>query len=177
MKTIRQILAVTLLAFSQVFGQQVLTFEADADAALSMSINTDPTAVNTNYGTSTQNAAYHLPGQFQTWSYFNRSLIHFDLSSIPANSVISSATIDLYALGVSGAVNGHSTVANSAWLRRAFAAWDVNTVTWNTQPPITHPGGVVLPSSTNPLQDYLGVDVTEMVRFMVANPSQNFGFK
>ncbi len=180
MKKFSQFLAVMLLAFTQVFGQNIQTFIADYDALLSRSINTDPTAANTNFSSIDRNAAYHLMGQFQSHTYTNRSLIHFDFSSIPPGTFIESATMDLFSYAGAGGSLAHQPLYLSESIQfapRIDAPWDVNTVTWNNQPtvnPTFFP--TILPAPTDPDQDYLGVDVTEIVRYMINNPTQNFGF-
>lgn len=67
-----------------------------------------------------------------------RTLVRFDLSSIPANCTVTSATLRLFA--------SNSDDSRSVQVYRAAAAWAENTVTWNNQPtvagpPVTQPAG------------------------------------
>ncbi len=179
MKNFSQFLAVMLLACTQVFGQNIQTFIADYDALLSLSVNTDPTAANTNFSSIDRNAAYHLMGQFQSHTYTNRSLIHFDFSSIPPGTFIESATMDLFSYAGAGGSLAHQPLyLSESTLRRVDAPWDVNTVTWNNQPPASSTFfPAILPPPMTEDQNYLGIDVTNIVRDMIDNPSQNHGFQ
>jgi len=106
-----------------------------------------------------------------------RSMIEFDISTIPANSVINDARLTLYHNPTS--IEGeHSTLSgsNSALLRRIITSWGENTVVWNTQPFATTNNQVVLPQSSSPIQDYIDIDVTALVQDMMDDPANSFGF-
>ena len=109
-----------------------------------------------------------------------RSLIEFDLSSIPANAVVNSAFLSLYNNPTSPNNNGgeHSSLSgsNEAVLQRIVSIWEEYTVTWNNQPVTTIQNEVYLPQSTDPHQDYTNIDVTTLVQDMVDNPATSFGF-
>jgi len=79
----------------------------------------------TNYGGATTIQTYWD----ETDPTRRRGLIEFDLSSIPAGAVISSAILELMV-----SVNGFSPIV---YLYRAITNWIENTVTWNTQPGIS----------------------------------------
>jgi hypothetical protein len=49
------------------------------------------------------------------------------------------------------------------------------TVTWNNQPSTTTQNEVTLPASTNDTMDYPKIDVTNLVKDIWNNPSNNFG--
>lgn len=174
MKTIRQILAVTLLAFSQVFGQTALNFHVDYDNAIGGS---DAVSYGSNYGSAIQNATYTIPPNFKgQLPNRNRALLHFDLSPvITFGGVVLSAELRLSALGPSNGYAGHFGT-NDSYIRRVTSSWNPQTVSWNSQPSTTTAGQAYLPQSTSPTQDYF-VDVTEMVRAMIVNyPANNHGF-
>jgi hypothetical protein len=103
-----------------------------------------------------------------------RSLIQFDLSSIPANAVVTSALLSLY-YNPSSTEGTHSGT-NTALLQRVTSSWGELTVTWDTQPTTTTVNQATLPSSSSSTQDYPNINVTAMVQEMVTNPSTNFGF-
>ncbi|HEX2899874.1 MAG TPA: DNRLRE domain-containing protein, partial [Bacteroidia bacterium] len=151
-----------------------LGFIADYDAALGT--HDGQNTSGNNYGTAPQNAAYSVTATNGTPSgNNNRALIHFDLTSIPTNAIVTSAKLKLYARGQNGNLNGHAGNANSSTISTVAAAWSDATVTWDNQPA---PGFVVatLAQSTNPLQDYTNIDVTSAVQDMVAIPANNNGF-
>ncbi|MEO6694556.1 MAG: DNRLRE domain-containing protein [Ignavibacteria bacterium] len=103
----------------------------------------------------------------------NRSLFQF-YHSIPSNVNIIDARLSLY--GNTNPINQYHVGANQAFLRRIISPWSAETVTWNTQPEYVTTNQVVLPESTFPLQDYLNINVTNIFRDMVNNPSAGFGF-
>ena len=127
---------------------------------------------NMNYQAAIQNAAYVKPATNEGLNG-NRSLIHFDLSSIPVGTTISEAKLNLYATGVLGNLDGHQG-ENASVLQRIVESWSPNTVTWNSQPEATALDQVVLAASSDPYQDYLEIDVTTLIQQM--HESDNFGF-
>jgi hypothetical protein len=77
----------------------------------------------TNYGTATLMYAQARTGQAR------RSLVQFDISSIPSGSTINSATLELYVTAVTG-----SQTLN---VHRITGTWTETGVTWNTIPTFT----------------------------------------
>lgn len=103
-----------------------------------------------------------------------RSLIQFDLSSIPKGAEITDARLSLY-------YNDQSTTPgqagnNAAYLRRLIQPWEENTVAWNMQPWYTNENEVLIPASTTTNQDYENIDVTQLVRDMLMYSNTSFGF-
>jgi hypothetical protein len=108
-----------------------------------------------------------------------RALLGFDLSSIPANTTITSATLSLYHNPNSASGNtGHSQIdgSNEAWLQRITSSWNESTVTWNTQPTTSTRNQVIVPASTSNSQNYLNIDVAALVQDMIDDPQTSFGF-
>jgi hypothetical protein len=140
-------------------------------------LNLPPTGEDNNWGGSPDFAT----GAW-TWSGnpgVIRSLIQFDLSSIPLAAVITDARLSLYNNPTSSFFFGqHSSLSgsNESVLQRITAPWDEFSVTWNNQPPTTMLNEVILPQSTSAHEDYLNIDVTTQVNDMFLNPSSNFGF-
>lgn len=117
-----------------------------------------------------------------------RTLIKFaGLSTVPANSVVDSAFLSLYGLP-SYNVNTqgdsyypgspyNSYGDNKCWLQKITSDWTDNTVTWNTQPSVSSANQVEMAASTSQFNySAQRIDVTTLVKDMVSNPSQNFGF-
>jgi Secretion system C-terminal sorting domain len=156
---------------SPIISQTTVELIADYDAAIGFHDNFN--TANNNYGTASQNAAYTIPGT-NGGVNVNRALIHFDLSGLPEGAIITQAQLNLYALGQTGTLNGHSGENNQAIINRIIESWQENTVTWNTQPVTTDINEIYTNPSLNSLQDYTNMDVTSMVQDMWS--SDNFGF-
>jgi hypothetical protein len=106
-----------------------------------------------------------------------RSVFKFNLSCIPQNAVVQSASLSLYYATQNGFGNQqHESLTSSdeSVVQRITSPWFENTVTWNNQPAATNADEVILPQSTAGTQDYTNMDVTAMVQQMVA--TVNYGF-
>lgn len=108
----------------------------------------------------------------------DRGLLQFDLSSIPNNATITSATLSLYAdnsasVGYSGQPTYGSS--NAGWLQRITSSWGLNTVTWNTQPTTTTTNEVPLAQSTLTSENYT-LNVTQLVSDIMSS-GNNYGFE
>lgn len=126
--------------------------------------------------------------QAMAWTWYShgfdggarRSLVEFDLSSIPESAKIVNATLYLYYNPTSGDIPstlGHSQRdgSNKSILSRITTPWSEKTVTWNSQPTITMENQIHVRASTSTTEDY-AIDVKNLVEDMVANPSESFGF-
>lgn len=142
----------------------------DASLGSHTNFNTE----NNNYGTNIYNNAYCIPGA-QGGQNSNRTVMNFDLSAVPANATIVSATLTLYGTGfINSLLPGHFG-NNTAYLKRITSSWSENSVTWNSAPQTTNVNQVSVPASTSASQDY-SILVTALVQDMLANPSSSFGF-
>ncbi len=103
-----------------------------------------------------------------------RSLIEFNLTSIPISATVIDARLSLYFNPTSG--EGTHSGSNAAYLRRITAAWDEAIVTWNNQPPATTVNQISLVATASSTQDHLNINVTAVVQDMVSNPATNFGW-
>ena len=167
----------TLITFlfvgSLLTAQSTVDLRPDMDAALGIHIGQNTGTIN--YGNSTHGSAFCIPATFGMGTNRNRSLLHFDLSQYAPGTQIQSATLDLHAFGPSGNLGGHTGTQNNALIQPVTSAWQEMVVTWATQPTYSTLNNASLAASTNPLQDYLNIDVTAMVQDMIDNPSANFG--
>ncbi len=101
-----------------------------------------------------------------------RSLFEFDLSSIPSNAVISSATLQLYG-------SGHNPLSrtNDSYLSLNNAAWDESTITWNNHPGDDASVTPIYMAGTTSSSQNLNLDVKTHIQKWVQNPASNFGWK
>jgi hypothetical protein len=130
------------------------------------------------------NLGHAIQFQAGTWTWdadgfgqgTHRSLIEFDLKSIPAEAKVHSARL-LLACDTVNYTKGHSSLSKSdaAWLMRVKEAWAETTVTWANQPAADTAGRITLEESKKAKQNY-EVDVTAMVAAMVADSTKNHGF-
>lgn len=106
-----------------------------------------------------------------------RAVMELDLSSIPADAVVSSATLYLYAWNANTGLGSHSELSgsNACWLERVTENWNEGNVTWNTQPASTPANAVFVPGTSDPAQDY-ALNVTGLVQDMVSDPANSHGF-
>jgi len=109
-----------------------------------------------------------------------RSLISFDLTSIPPGANILSATLSLYAnhqqLNGNTALGPMYGISNECYLYPITSSWSNATLSWNNQPTYSSANVTLLPTSTTNFQDYNNLDVSAAVQNMISNPSTNFGW-
>jgi hypothetical protein len=103
------------------------------------------------------------------------SLIQFDLTSLPPNSVITNATLSLYHNSTSNSAGQAGN--NACHLKKVTSFWNESIITWNTMPTSTSVNQVVLDSSTISNQDYTNIDITNFVTDWHTNPNSNFGMQ
>jgi hypothetical protein len=101
-----------------------------------------------------------------------RSLIYFNLSSIPVDATIVSATLNLYAIPSS--TNGHYGT-NAAVVQRITTSWDENTASWST-PPIASTANQVFTAATSSSTENVTINVKPLIETMVLNSNNNQGF-
>ncbi len=146
------------------------------DAVTGKCVYVDGAQPSTNIGHSTQfsSVGWTCSGN----PCYARSIIQFDLTSIPANAVITDSKMSLYAYpnpNNGGGVAMYGT-ANTSLLQRITSSWNENTVSWNTQPNTTIQNQVILSQSSSSAQNYLNIDVKNLVQDMINSPSTSFGF-
>ncbi|MFZ4523367.1 MAG: DNRLRE domain-containing protein [Bacteroidales bacterium] len=103
-----------------------------------------------------------------------RSLIKFDLTSIPAGAIVTNARLTLY-YDASIAI-GQQYGANASFLQPITADWDQMTTTWNNKPPVNTVGQISVPATLSLTEDLADIDMTALVQGWVNDPATNFGF-
>lgn len=109
---------------------------------------------------------------------FGRCIIQFYMPPIPTGYSYSEASLDLYSNPAPYSNGGQAAMLgpNECLLQRITSPWVDNIVTWNTQPTTTIVNQVSLPTSNSSNQDYLNIDVTNLVGDIYADLSNNNGF-
>ncbi len=149
-------------------GPTCLTIKPNAAQGLDAMIR-DINAT-TNYGAVTDiNAGYNT---INTVPAISRSLLKFDLSSIPSGAVITSARLSLYH---DPAVAHSTNTSNDIKLAAITAAWNENTVTWANQP-ATAVSGLNIGNAPSTTSDKLNVDVSSFVQSWVNGSMTNNGW-
>ena len=108
--------------------------------------------------------------------YISRLFLKFNLSPIPVSSSISSAYLSFYHNSTITNYNGIHSGLNESNIQRITSSWQENLITWNNQPTTTALNQLFLPATTSGTQDFLNIDVTNLVQDMVNDPSNSFGF-
>jgi hypothetical protein len=131
--------------------------------------------VNSNFATN----PYLVPF---AWNQFGnteirRTLIQFDLSSLPASAVIDSAFFSLHFsqkfVEDNPPFTGHFG-ANTMQIKRITQPWNASTVTWANQPPSTNTNLIELPSATAQTQNYLKINVKNLITDMTTEGNNGF---
>jgi hypothetical protein len=167
------------LSFAQIlFAQTTVTLTPIQDASVGFHSNYGSS--KRNYGTADYYGAFSQPGAAGGLNS-GRGIMSFDLSGIPAGSTIVSAKLSMYGRGpwstAGEAASVGDTGKNSCFLKRITTSWDQNVVTWHTQPTTTDFDEVTLAKSTSVAENYLHINVTQLVADMVADPDNSFGFE
>ncbi|PCH99135.1 MAG: hypothetical protein COB85_00675, partial [Bacteroidetes bacterium] len=105
---------------------------------------------------------------------WHRQLIEFDITQIPANSLILNAKLSLYSDPTSSIGNENLSGPNDCMIQRLTSAWDENTVTWGSQPTTTTVNQVAIPQIISKYQDHVA-DILALMQDMVNNPSTSHG--
>lgn len=103
--------------------------------------------------------------------YERDSLIIFDLSEIPSNAIITSATLNLYYyLWVD-----NNPVGRTIKCHRVTSTWDEDTTTWNNRP--TYDSTATSSATVPGTYAWMQWDVTEDVLDMVSGTVTNYGWE
>jgi hypothetical protein len=136
---------------------ETATLYAVADAYI---YSANPTQ---NYGSATD-----LYVGSQTASTANRALFRFDLSSLPTDAIVDSASFQAY-LTLSG-----TPATLSVSVHRINVDWAESSVNWSNQPPVT---SIDKSNGVGTTPQYYGWDVMDLAQTWVENPAANFGLE
>ncbi|MEP7375333.1 MAG: DNRLRE domain-containing protein [Chitinophagaceae bacterium] len=136
--------------------------------------------VNSYYITDNANGVNQLT--VAAWTHggspeTSRSFLRFDYSDVPETSILISAKLSLYAMPTPGSgnmVDAHFGTANSFTIRRITSTISPTLYTWNNQPTSSNQNQVIIPQSTSSFQNNTGVDVTNLVKDMLAQGNNGF---
>lgn len=160
-----------LLISTSLFAQSAIILQpGPAEGKDARIFNLDALA---NYGNDVDLVASQLDYSGEPGT--TRSIFQFDLSSLPKGVSVVDARLSLYHNGDSQ-TPGHTVGNNAAYLRRLIVPWEESTVAWNQQPAYTTENEVIIPASANSTEDYLDINVTELVKDMTEFPSTSHGF-
>lgn len=172
----QNLLALFILTVFNLSAQTTVVLHPDAAAGKDAQVNDYGTNTTTNYGTAPVFASY-------VWTngtvFINKALLQFDLSSIPANAVVTNALLDLYADNPTTTFVGNPSTPmngtnNASYIKRVTQAWNESTLTWNNQPAVTNINQATLPTSMSATQDYVGVNITALVQDLVTIGNNGF---
>lgn len=157
-------------------AQQTLTLQPDALSGKDAMLHSLNSNININYGDDPEFLI--SAWTFSSIPAVTRSIIDFDFTQIPLNSVISNAKLSFYARDIDGGSGFHSDLsgANDFIINRITSNWNESTVTWNTIPSISTVNQLPIIGTSIPKQDYLDIDVTQLVKDIIADRNNSFGF-
>jgi hypothetical protein len=113
-----------------------------------------------------------------TWSGvpgLRRAFFEFEFPTSTAGCTVSSATLSLYhyPAELHEGLSGNTLETEIA---RVTQAWDEHTITWSNQPPVDTASMITVPPPPSSTAD-IQVDITALVAYWLANPSDNFGLR
>lgn len=167
-----------LFSLSNVIAQTITitTGSGWTDAAIIKSLkSTEGYMANTNYNTYPRIASTAWTHSGSQISY--RTLLKFDVSAIPAGTVVQSATLYLYSdpANTSGEISNQPlSGSNAFYLEKVSQNWNPTAVTWNSQPVTTTTGRVWTGPSSSGTEN-ITVNITALVQDMINSPSANYG--
>jgi alpha-tubulin suppressor-like RCC1 family protein len=186
MKNLSKFIAIIgFTVFSQwVIGQVTVTMIPSRDAYLHMALKPGcEYYANSNYG----NSPNFYSGEWSASGYRvnQRSLMDFNVASLPADAVIIEARLSLYSMSPqlnddyrhsSSLIRPNSIFkSNASYLERITGTWGEYTVTYNTQPASSTVNRVQLHESQSFDESYVNFDVTALVRDMINFPGTSNG--
>lgn len=164
------------------FAQTTLTLQPDSTEGKDAWVWSFQPARGINLGVANgQNQGLHNVLRAEVWKWGGlatpdtiRGLLQFDLSSIPKSAIVLEAKLSLFFYANPGFTPqiGENTMA----IHPITEAWHEGEVTWLNQPAFDAHRPLIIPASTAPEQDYLDLDVRNLVQEMIYFPDANHGF-
>ena len=117
-----------------------------------------------------------------TWTYNgsrgnSRVLIEFDMTMVPENALITSASISLFYNPTDSYESWDvHTGQNEFYIERVTSSWNETEVNWSNQPSVSEVNRVEVPASLSNTQDYPDIDITGLARDIYNSTEGNNGF-
>lgn len=99
-----------------------------------------------------------------------RTLMKFNFSGYPVNTIILSAKLNLYGIG-----HNPLSHSNTSSLKLITKDWNYTNATWaNMNNYYSNTGSVLIPGTTSSSQNAT-IDITNFVQYWISNPQNNYG--
>jgi hypothetical protein len=108
-----------------------------------------------------------------------RGAFIFNLALLPANATILSAKLNLYSNPTplnGNLVDANSGPNNAIYIERVIGSWNTSS-SWANQPATSPTNQLLIPHTNLSKLDLIGVDVTNLVKDMMANTNYGFGIR
>ncbi|MBL7893839.1 MAG: DNRLRE domain-containing protein [Bacteroidia bacterium] len=119
-----------------------------------------------NYGNNTR-----IRASRNTSSQYERTLMMFDLNSIPSNAVLVSANLYLYGSNHTG------SGSNSSYLQIVDKPWSEGSITWNTATSMAGATNQLTLTASAGATDNYTLNVKTSLQTMVNTQARNFGYQ
>ncbi len=134
---------------------------------------------NMNYGDEEDIHLY--AGTISGAPNHNRVVIEFDLTELPVDASIDNALLSLYFNNSSVYSTAHNgpagyTGATDFEIYRITTPWEESDVNYDSQPAYDDARKILVPGATTGTQDFLNINVTELIRETQLNRSSSHGF-
>jgi len=148
-----------------------LEIKYDTEDSYRIIANSDDARVNSkypsnNYGSQTYTRAGYTSSLLHSEAWFK-----FPLTSIPSNSRIDSATLEITEYDSSSASTSSSVVS----VHRSLANWNEGTITWSNKPSYVSTPSAAISVSTQTDYGIRQWDVTDLIRGYHSNSYGNYG--
>ena len=182
MKNILTIIFAILVLVTETYAQKELTLQPDSEKGKDAWIWSFERFKEIGFGSeSEQNYGLNNVIRAEVWKWSRketpdtiRGLLQFNLSEIPNTASILEAKLSLYFYANEGFTPQLGD--NELLIQRITENWEEDKVNWVNQPSATEHNQIELPKSENVSQDYLNIDVRNIVQEMVYFPEKNNGF-